>query len=60
MSMYKSFCFVVSLMLCCVGLFAGLFIGQYLGGPWTFVAPILGFGLGLVGDRKFMHKYHAH
>ncbi len=43
-------------MLCCVGLIGGLAVGQYLGGPWTFIAPATGFGAGLVGDMKFMHK----
>ncbi len=45
-------------MLCCAGLFGGLYVGQYLGGPWTVIAPAAGFGLGLVGDMKFMHKMH--
>ncbi len=43
-------------MLCCIGLIGGLTVGQYLGGPWTFIAPATGFGVGLVGDMKFMHK----
>ncbi len=47
-------------MLCCAGLFGGLYVGQYLGGPWTVIAPAAGFGLGLVGDMKFMHKMHRH
>lgn len=45
-------------MLCCVGLFGGLAVGQYLGGPWTFVAPAAGFGLGLVADMKLMKGMH--
>lgn len=45
-------------MLCCVGLFGGLAVGQYLGGPWTFIAPATGFGVGFVGDMKLMHKMH--
>ncbi len=45
-------------MLCCVGLVGGVYIGQYLGGPWTVIAPAAGFGVGLVGDMKFMHKMH--
>ncbi len=43
-------------MLCCIGLIGGLTVGQYFGGPWTFIAPATGFGVGLVGDMKFMHK----
>jgi len=41
-------------MLCCVGLVAGVAVGQYLGGIWIFIAPAVGFVLGLVGDVKFM------
>ncbi len=47
-------------MLCCVGLFGGIYVGQQLGGPWTVIAPAAGFGLGLMGDMKFMHKMHNH
>jgi len=39
-------------MLCCVGLLAGAAAGQYLGGPWTSIAPIAGFGIGLAADMK--------
>ena len=45
-------------MLCCVGLIGGLAVGQSLGGPWTYIAPAAGFGIGLVADMKFMHKMH--
>jgi len=45
-------------MLCCVGLFGGFAVGQYLGGPWTFAAPAAGFGLGLVADMKMMKGMH--
>lgn len=45
-------------MLCCVGLIGGFFIGQYLGGIWIIVTPVLGFVLGLFVDMKFMHKHH--
>ena len=45
-------------MLCCVGLIGGLAVGQYLGGPWTLIAPATGFGVGFVGDMKLMHKMH--
>ena len=45
-------------MLCCVGLFGGFAVGQSLGGPWTFIAPAAGFGIGLVADMKMM-KGHA-
>ena len=45
-------------MLCCVGLIGGMAVGQALGGPWTYIAPAAGFGIGLVGDMKFMHGMH--
>lgn len=45
-------------MLCCVGLIGGSVVGQALGGPWTFVAPAAGFGLGLVADIKVMKGLH--
>jgi len=45
-------------MLCCVGLIGGLAVGQYLGEPWTFIAPAAGFGIGLAGDMKFMRGHH--
>lgn len=47
-------------MLCCAGLIGGLYVGQQLGGPWTVIAPAAGFGLGLLGDMKLMHKMHDH
>ena len=31
-----------------------------LGGPWTIIAPMLGFGLGLVGDSKLMGNRSCH
>lgn len=46
-------------MLCCAGLIGGVAVGQYLGGPWTLVAPAAGFGLGLWGDMKFMGRMHG-
>ena len=45
-------------MLCCVGLIGGMAVGQSLGGPWTFIAPAAGFGIGLIADMKFMHGHH--
>lgn len=45
-------------MLCCVGLFGGFAVGQYLGGPWTYIAPAAGFGIGLMADMKFMKGHH--
>lgn len=45
-------------MLCCAGLIGGVYVGQYLGGSWTLIAPATGFGIGLVGDIKFMRKMH--
>jgi len=41
-------------MLCCLGFFAGMAAGSAMGGPWTFIAPAAGFGLGLVGDMRLM------
>lgn len=46
-------------MLCCLGLFVGAAIGSMLGGPWTYTAPTIGFGLGLIGDMKLMRGRHA-
>lgn len=45
-------------MLCCLGLFGGLAVGQSLGGPWTVIAPAAGFGIGLVADMKLMKRFH--
>ena len=49
-------------MLCCLGLVAGFAAGAALGGPWTFLAPIAGLGLGLIGDlsliRRGLHGIH--
>ena len=45
-------------MFCCVGLIGGMAVGQSLGGPWTYIAPAAGFGIGLVADMKFMHGMH--
>ena len=47
-------------MLCCVGLFGGLAVGQALGGPWTVIAPAAGFGVGLAADMKLMKGMHKH
>ncbi len=47
-------------MLCCVGLFGGLAVGQALGGPWTVIAPAAGFAAGLAGDMKLMKGMHKH
>ncbi len=46
-------------MLCCVGLFGGLYVGQSLGGHWTITAPAIGFGVGLIGDMKLMRGMHG-
>ena len=46
-------------MLCCVGLFGGLYVGQSLGGHWTITAPAMGFGLGFIGDMKLMRGMHG-
>ncbi len=45
-------------MLCCVGLIGGMAVGQSLGGPWTYIAPVAGFGIGLIGDMKLMKGLH--
>ncbi|MBE0612169.1 MAG: hypothetical protein IH604_00735 [Burkholderiales bacterium] len=34
-------------------------VGQSLGGPWTYIAPAAGFGIGLVADMKFMKGMHG-
>ena len=46
-------------MLCCVGLIGGIAVGQSLGGPWTVIAPVAGFGIGLAADMKFMKGMHG-
>jgi hypothetical protein len=46
-------------MLCCLGLFGGLAVGQSLGGPWTVVAPAAGFAVGLAADMKLMKGMHG-
>jgi len=49
-------------MLCCIGLVAGFAVGSVLGGPWAFIAPAAGFGLGLMGDftliKQGLHGIH--
>lgn len=45
-------------MLCCAGLIGGMAVGQSLGGPWTYIAPAAGFGIGLIADMKFMKGMH--
>jgi len=43
-------------------LIAGFAAGAILGGPWTLIAPIAGFGFGLTGDltliRYGLHSIH--
>lgn len=47
-------------MLCCLGLVAGFAAGTALGGPWAFLVPIAGFGLGLIGDLTLIkHGLHG-
>ena len=46
-------------MLCCAGLIGGLAVGQSLGGPWTYIAPVAGFGIGLLGDMKLMGHHRT-
>jgi len=49
-------------VLCCLGLVAGFVAGPALGGPWVFLAPVAGFGLGLTGDftliKHGLHDIH--
>ena len=45
-------------MLCCVGLIGGSVVGQALGGPWTWIGPAAGFGVGLLADMKMMKGFH--
>lgn len=47
-------------MMCCIGLFGGLAVGQAMGGPWTVVAPAAGFGAGFLVDMKLMKGMHGH
>ena len=46
-------------MLCCLGIFIGFALGSALGGPFTYLAPALGFGLGLLADMKLMRGHHS-
>lgn len=46
-------------MICCIGLIIGLMIGLSLGGIWTFVMPAIGFGVGLLIDRKLYMRSHT-
>lgn len=46
-------------MFCCLGLVAGFAVGSVLGGPWALIAPVAGFGLGLIGDLTLIrHDLH--
>lgn len=49
-------------MLCCLGLVSGFAVGAALGGPLAFVAPVVGFSLGLIGDltliKHGLHSFH--
>lgn len=45
-------------MLCCVGLFAGVVAGAYLGLPWApYVTIPLGAAGGLLADIKIFHAF---
>ena len=47
-------------MFCCLGLVAGFTVGSVLGGPWALIAPVAGFGLGLIGDLTLVkHALHG-
>jgi len=41
------------MLLCCLGLFLGLMIGYMFGWPWIFIAPLAGFILGFMVDKRF-------
>jgi len=41
-------------MICCIGLIIGLAAGAAMGGLWIFIAPAVGFALGLIADTKLM------
>ncbi len=43
-------------MICCIGLYAGMFVGSILGGPWNIIAPAIGFGVGLYADTTMMKR----
>ncbi|MFW9951485.1 MAG: hypothetical protein ACFFKA_15320 [Candidatus Thorarchaeota archaeon] len=47
-------------MLCCAGLFGGLFLGFVIGGPFIFITPALGFVLGLFGDKFMRGRQGCH
>ena len=47
-------------MICCVGLFIGFYIGLLLGGIWIFIAPAIGFIVGIPFDMIFMRRMHHH
>jgi hypothetical protein len=45
-------------MLCCVGLFAGVMVGAYLGVPWApYVTIPLGTAGGLLGDITIFRAF---
>jgi hypothetical protein len=47
-------------MFCCLGLVAGFAVGSVLGGPLALIAPVAGFGLGLIGDLTLVkHALHG-
>jgi YHS domain-containing protein len=45
-------------MLCHLGIVAGFVVGSMLGGPWMFIAPAIGFGLGIIMDMTLMGRLH--
>jgi len=47
-------------MLCCLGLFAGFYLGSVFGGPWTYLGPLIGFGVGMAVDTKLMRGQSCH
>lgn len=46
-------------MICCLGLVIGAAVGLWLGGPWVFVAPAVGFVGGLFLDQHVMRFISA-
>lgn len=36
-----------------------MIVGLIFGGPWVFIAPAAGFGLGFAADMKLRHGGHG-
>ena len=46
-------------MFCCLGILVGIIAGSIFGGPWAFIAPAAGFGLGFAADMKLRRGGHG-